>query len=357
MTITAGIRDAQRIQKMGSIMRFSLSPLFQFFLMLITFVCFILILQQAYTKFRPQETRTQIQSLSPSRIKMFGGVPAKVTIGLYVEHFSQFAMLQGKFAFEGLLWFEFNPVAISLKEIEDITINNGRIDKRSIAFSHYLDGNTMVICYHVTISLDATLNYKRFPVDSHALGIWFTHRTLSPKDIIFESAVSNLMLDQRAQQSGWVVAGLRVFSGYVPYKLSSEDNRKDYNFPYLLFSIDYARNSLRDGLTIFLPLLFMLFLSLCTFSLEAQRFFQTNYIGTAGSITGILAYRFVIESMAPRVGYFMISDYCFFLFLILALVVFFTNLFTDKFERMYLTLIVIGIHAVFIGGFSYLLLG
>lgn len=338
-------------------MRYALSPLFQFALMLITFICFITILRQAYAKFRPQENRTQIQSLSPSRIQMFGGVPAKVIIGLYIEHFSQFTMLQGKFAFDGLLWFEFNPITTSLKDIDDITITSGKIDKKSIAFTKYLDATTMVVCYHVSITIDTTLNYKRFPVDSHFVGVWFTHRTLSPKDIIFESAVSNLMLDPRAQQSGWIVAGLRVFSGYLPYNLSSADNRKDYFFPYLLFSIDYARNSFRDGLTIFMPLLFMLFLALFTFSLDPTKMFATVYGIAAGSISGIVAYRFVIESMAPKVGYFMISDYCFFLFLILALIIFFTNLFADTLKQIHLTLTVVGIHTIFVVGFAYLLLG
>jgi hypothetical protein len=53
---------------------------------------------------------------------------------------------------------------------------------------------------------------------------------------------------------------------------------------------------------------------------------NTSISIAAGSVTGILAYRFVIANMSPKVGYFVFSDYLFFLFLTMSTLVFLVNI-------------------------------
>ena len=70
----------------------------------------------------------------------------------------------------------------------------------------------------------------------------------------------------------------------------------------------------------------------------------------AASIPALFAYRFVIESLSPNVSYFMVSDYLFFLYLLLSLLTFLSVSRALNEPVRIKKLIIIGLYALMLVG-------
>jgi hypothetical protein len=164
------------------------------------------------------------------------------------------------------------------------------------------------------------LNYADFPLDDHTIYLVLSNHFFSPSEVIFHSDRSSFNVT--ALITGWRAVDHAVETGFNTVVLDKFDDRKITSFPVAIFSIDFSRNAMRYVLTILLPLMLIFYLVLFSFSVEPG----TSISLTAGGITGMLAYRFVIENLSPATGTFMMSDYLFFLFLAGSFFVFFLNL-------------------------------
>jgi hypothetical protein len=119
-------------------------------------------------------------------------------------------------------------------------------------------------------------------------------------------------------QTGWMIIDKNATTGYEEARFEdNSDHGQQKSYPITVFSFDVERYGLRHLLTILLPLLLSFYIGLFSLSTSSGGI----RIGII-SITAIVSYRFVIDRVSPSVGYFMISDYLFFLFLIAALVPF-----------------------------------
>ena len=85
--------------------------------------------------------------------------------------------------------------------------------------------------------------------------------------------------------------------------------------------MEFSRFGTRQLISILLPLLLIFYITVFCFSIEPQ----TSIGLSTGSMTAIIAYRFVIENLSPASGYFMLSDYLFFLILSACFITFFLN--------------------------------
>jgi hypothetical protein len=64
------------------------------------------------------------------------------------------------------------------------------------------------------------------------------------------------------------------------------------------------------------------FISLFCFAFDPETHSGTIFSLASAGVTGLLSYRFVIENMTPKVGYFVLSDRLFVLFLTASLIEF-----------------------------------
>ena len=182
------------------------------------------------------------------------------------------------------------------------------------------------------------------------------NRFIEPSEVIFESSRREFNIEQDMSFRGWIKVDKNVETGYIDSQLDSFDPTKEIIYPAVLFSIDYARSSVRYVFSILLPLAIMFYVSLFTLSLSLRDSLPI----TAGIVTAILAYRFIIEYLSPRVGYFMGSDLIFFLFLGASVGVFILNVaeFIGKVQlsKKVKTFILILFHLIVIGGMLFLVL-
>ena len=305
--------------------------------------------------FRTSDSIPTINPITPAKVAQFGGFSGIVNVGLYIEEFQQFSIEENAFTFDAMVWFRFEPDVISLETLEKFTFENGTILQRSQPDTQIIDGQ-LNVRYTVRVQCTSNLEYKTFPLDDHRIYIMLANRFIEPSEVIFESSRREFNIEQDMSFRGWIKVDKNVETGYIDSQLDSFDPTKEIIYPAVLFSIDYARSSVRYVFSILLPLAIMFYVSLFTLSLSLRDSLPI----TAGIVTAILAYRFIIEYLSPRVGYFMGSDLIFFLFLGASVGVFILNVaeFIGKvhLSKKVKTFILILFHLIVIGGMLFLVL-
>lgn len=295
---------------------------FQIFLIILSIIFAGFALYRPLHLFTTTDPRAELLSITPQLIQEFGSEPATVKVGFFIRDFPVFNMVKGDFTIVGIVWFEFDPSIISLETLNKFVFDKAEFLQRSATYSRIV-GDKLFVRYDVKLKFNLPLQYKYFPLDDHRLSIMLTHELITPGEIKFSSGINEFIVGPNMESAGWGEVGRQVKLGYTEAVLDTTDATKKVYHPAALFSIDYRRIGIRYSLTIFLPLLLIFYLSLFSFSLDPINYRGSIVSLATGGITALLAYRFVIESLSPSVGYFMLSDYIFFLFLFALCIVFF----------------------------------
>ena len=180
-----------------------------------------------------------------------------------------------------------------------------------------------------------------------------TNKYVTPEELIFSSSLSSFLISANVLIIGWKPVDRSVESGFTVSVLDKFDQNKDVSHPKMLFAIDFKRIGIQDIFLIFLPLCLMVFIGLFSFSLDPPKMTARIFTLTLTSITGLMGYRFVLQSLTPQVGYLLLSDCIFLLFLGVIFLIFCTCLIIVKYDKMSPNLIVFR-GLIFI--FSYMLL-
>ncbi len=293
---------------------------FQFALILISITILGALIFWRSSFFVSYEEHPSIQPITPEQYQKFGGFSHTVTVGLLIDQFINFNMVTNDFIFDGVVWFKFDPGAISLDLLSKFSFIQGTILEKSEPDIRLID-DKMLVKYVVRVEFKSDLNYQDFPLDSHSIYIALINKFVSPSEVIFESSRREFTTNANVASSGWDLVDESVKNGFIKSALDPYDKRQDVTYPATLFTLDYSRNSIRYSLSIILPLALIFYLMVFSISL---RLISAIAI-TAAGITAILAYRFVIENLSPRTGFFMISDLLFFLFLAATIGIFIIN--------------------------------
>ncbi len=325
---------------------------FQLILIVISIVILGALIVWRSSSFVSHEQMPKINPITPAKFHELGGFSHSVVVGLLMDKFISFEMVTNSFTFDGTVWFKFDPGAISLDSLAKFSFVKGTIKKMSEPKISLID-DKMLVKYTVRVEFISDLNYQDFPLDSHSLYIELINETVSPNEILFESSRREFSVNDPVTNSGWNLVDTAVETGYLTSHLDPYDSRQDSTYPVALFSLDYARNSIRYTLSIILPLALIFYLMLFSLSL---RLISAIAITSAGT-TAILAYRFVIETLSPKTGFFMISDYLFFLFLAATIGSFIINVIEAQFQitSLYKKIIIIGIHIITILAIIYII--
>lgn len=297
------------------------SPQFQLFFIVVSFICVSFFLHYRTSTFNFTDEAPQIELITPQKLTEFGGNTNHVKTGIYINQFEKFDIVKNEFTFSGFIWFEFNPDIISLKTIEKFSFERGEIHSKSEADTQINHGK-LTARYHIRASFSSPIDYRSFPLDDHRIFISLTHQFVTPTEMLFEASQRRMIIDTDLTSFGWQKIDQTVMNGYISKRIDTQTHQTIMQTPIAIFALDIARYGTRNLLSIFLPLLLLFYLALFSFSFKEKELMLSL---SAGSVTGILGYRFVIESLSPQVGYSMISDYIFLLFLISSVIIFLYN--------------------------------
>lgn len=331
------------------------SPLFQAVFVAITTLVLGYYFTRETDRFTSTDREPSILPLTAERLVQFGGSPDPVAVGLHIQDFVTFDVVKNDFLFTGIIWFEFDPSVVSLDSIGKFSLLRGEILERSEPHTRIVGGGRAMAEFDVRVRLTTPLDYRYFPLDDHRIAVTITNTSLQPDEVIFTANTRGLFAEQIVGQAGWKPRDLYVKTGITEAMLKRDDPSKTVYHPAASFTIQYERTGSRYALLIFLPLLLIFFLSLFSLSLDPEKYSGSILSLGAGGVSALLAYRFVIENLSPAVGYFMLSDYFYFLFLSLTMVVFFVDIFAQRLNENYKRLIIAALHILVIVSGVYLM--
>ncbi len=292
-------------------------PEFQVFAFFVTSGIVLILGGLSMQHFQPHEKYPEINSVTPEKIKEWGGDPVQVEVGLYITNWHQFKIVENLFVFDGVIWFQFDPALISLDTIDKFSFEKGELLRKSPPSTKLIDGKLFAE-YKVRLRFTTTLSHKFFPLDDHRIYITVVNTYVTPSEVIFRSYKSDFATSKKIFIPGWNQVDTAVQTGYEEEYIDKFDQRKVIRYPQVVFMLDFMRSGIRLILLIFLPLFLIFFMSLFWFAFAPDEG-RTIMALTTGSVTALIAYRYVIQTMSPaKVGYFLLSDHIFTFFLALA---------------------------------------
>jgi hypothetical protein len=333
----------------------TVSPLYQIVLIMISSIILSALFYHREHTFKIQDPLTPYSTINPKSFKEFGGFANDIRVGLYISEFEEFDIVKNSFIFSGQIWFSFAPGIISIDTLQKFSFTSGDILYQSAPVTR-LVGDNILVQYTVKVHLKSILNLADFPMDDHTLCIQLQHLYITPNELFFTAQIPDFNIEMSPKVFGWNIVDREAKSGYIELNLDQLDTAQKTVYPTVLFFIDIIRTGMQYTLTLFLPLLLIFFLMLFAFSIQDL---GTSISITAGGVTTILAYRFVIVSIAPDVGYFILTDYLFLLFLAISILIFFLSLCDIYYQMITLwakKIMIASLHIVVTGVTVYLLL-
>lgn len=294
--------------------KFSTIPYQIFFLIGATVILFAL-LYKPIIEFHPVGKEPSVLAVDAQTVTQWGAEPIKIKTGFSITDIIKFDILKNEFVVNAIIWFAFDPEKVDLETLEKFSFTKGEVVKKSDPVIVKRSDNQTIATYYIRIQFGTVLDYARFPLDDHRLFLNLTHYSVNAQNMIFEVAPADYIVSDNVYIAGWQIVGHVVKSGYSENKMGDQA----IDQPKVIFSLDVSKQDLRQLLLIFLPLLLIFFVSIFAFSIKDIVLAITVILA---SISGLLAYAFVIQTISPLVGYFMLSDY-FFIFVILSIFIVF----------------------------------
>ena len=290
------------------------TPKYQLLTQAFAIIIILISLYPRIYQFRPVDPIPPIIPITPIDIKKWGTEPTPIQTGFHIVSFKNFDINLNIFSYEGIVWFLFDPTLISLNTISKFSIMQGEITYKSNPETKLIE-EKLFVRYHIRINFTCNINHRHFPLDSHQIPIVFVNESISPHEAIFIAYETDFSISPKLAITNWSILDSHTQTGYLKSDLDPLDSKKDIYSPQVIYTLDIIRNSTRGVLIIFLPLLFLFFTTFFSLSLDPKSLSASVERYSITSITALIAYRFVIDQMSPKVGYFMLSDYLFLLFL------------------------------------------
>jgi hypothetical protein len=307
-------------------------------------------------RFTSFDDSPRINPLVPEKVLEFGQAPGIVKVGLYIQHFPEFDVLENNFTFTGIVSFEFDPSIISLDILQKFSFSKGDIVEKSEPVVRFLQGDRVFAQYDVKVEFKTNLNEEKFPFSDRSIYVMIVNRFVSPGEVAFEAMRSRFNVDPALHIPDWNYHDRSVQAGYLESKLDEFDTEKNVYRPVIVFKLDLMRAGIRQALLIILPLALIFYVTLFSLSYPGDSRAETKRLGLAvGGVTAILSYRFVIEQLSPQVGYFTVSDSIYFMFLGVMLAVLIVNLVRARINYTATLFTLLFLHIVVLSSITYLL--
>ncbi len=349
----AGMNEAQLEQ--AGVGNYTVTAHFQIISMILVILSFAGMFIYSKKFVRIKDPYENILPLTPQKRLDFGGRPAELQLGFLLRGFPFFDMTKGTFSVNVALYFVFDPRLMSVDRVSEFFFKRGVILSKSDPVIK-ISGNKLFVQYELRLKFDVSLNYEDFPFDGHRVNFVVYHPNISPGEVYYTAVRNDFLINRNIEIPGWNIVDRRVVTGFEEERLVIVDRANpivSYH-PSAVFTVDFDRLGARQIMTIFIPLLLIFFISLLSFSLNPFSGARTTMLSlAAASITALISYRFVIENMSPSVGYLLIVDRMFLVFLILCGMVFLVTIFGARITRFYKSLIAAGLQSIVVAAFGY----
>lgn len=236
--------------------------------------------------------------------------PAIVEVGFSLSNFAEFDITTNNFIAEGVVWFLFDPEVITLENLQEFSFDKGSMLEKSDPMIKKIGSKTLAR-FDVRFSFTTNLDYRNFPLDDHRIYMVLKNEHLLAEQVEFIAAKENFTHAPDVEESGWELISSDVRAGYIVTELSGINGHEELVFPRVQFSLDYDRSGIHLLIILFTPLLLLFFTALAVFLVRVPSNFDASNT-FMGSLFALISYLFVLETIAPKVGYLMLSDLIYF---------------------------------------------
>lgn len=247
-----------------------------------------------------------------------------VKVGLVITNMPEFDISENKFMADLIVWFEFDSSKVAFELIDKFSFDRAKIDEKSEPFIAH-KGAVTVARYRIRLTFSSPLDHRLFPLNDHTLYLTLKNDHVGADKLAFVTSV--FTIEPEAETDVWTVVGKSTEAGYFEDVLGEHASLK---YPGIVFSLDLAKQGMRKVMLIMLPMLILFILASFSFSLDPKKLASSILGLSTGTLTGLIAYRFVIERVEPNVGYFTFTDHVFNLFLVAIFIIYVVNLFCVK---------------------------
>jgi hypothetical protein len=308
------------------------NPRFKMVILCIVILYIIGVVKFALLYFKTTDTIPKIQPINTETIKKLGAFTAKVKTGFLLKQFPSFNLTGNLFMIDAIIWFEFNSDEIMIDTIEKFSFDQGSIKFKTPPDIKIID-NKILAKYNVLFELKTDLQFHKFPFEDHRLPIIVSNNFVTPEEMYYVVDGSSFQLLPDIFPANWKVVDTNVDAGYINLPLDKQDATKKTANPKALFIINFAKNSIKQIMVIFIPLFSAACFSLLSFITKI-----TNTVGrftlAVSGVTALLGYRFVIEQIMPKVGYFTTTDEIYIFLLLFSFICFLFQLMFTRHDHL-----------------------
>jgi hypothetical protein len=275
-------------------------------LVALSFALFMLCLYKPIMQFSPLDSSPQITPYTQAQINP---AATPVRTGMRITDFLKFDAIKNEYVVNAIVWFVYNPQKISTEKVGLFSFTKGEIIKKSDPTITLVDNGLTMAQYHIRVQFSSIPNYARFPLDDHYVYLNLTNTSVDPRTVLFTADQADYSVSHNVYTPGWRMVEHTVRSGYATEQLTAHHTIQQ---PKISFSMGLSKQDYRQLLLIILPLLLIFYCGIFAFSIKDPSLAMTVILA---SIAGLIAYSFVIQTLSPVVGYLMLSDHLFLLFL------------------------------------------
>lgn len=252
----------------------------------------------------------------PTQVKRLAN---KVEVGLHINNFPEFSFHKNKFILDALVWFKFPVGTESLASIQEFSFQNGQIRHRSLPIIKVVD-DVVLISFQTTVEFKSHLNYTLYPMSDHRLRIILENRRATPNEITFESNVNNFALSDDLLTSTWTPKKKIVQAGFIKSLLHERDDSLHINYPCVVFTLEFANESMRDLISLYIPLFILFFIGFFSLLINIRDDSLRTSILT-GAMPTLVLFRLVIDNAGPQASNITKVDYLYYILVSLSLLI------------------------------------
>lgn len=286
---------------------------------------FIVMLLISIKKIEFHEVEPSIQSYEPEEGRKFGDTPPSVEVGIFVRSMPKFDIDNGQFSLIGSIWFYYYPSQISLEDIKKFKIDRGEILQKSEPKSKKVKEKILTV-FDVNISFSSELNYRYFPFADHRVFLVVKFPQSTAQEMLLVSGKSNIIFDEDLFPGGWKLVDYATRYGFYSEYLDKNENKKFLANPQIYFSFNFKKPGFRKILIIIIPAFILFLLAMISLLIQNRESNQVSVNLSLAAISGLLVHRFVIENLSPKVGYFIMSDWLYTMFITMSFFSFILNI-------------------------------
>jgi len=197
--------------------------------------------------------------------------PAKIAVGVYVNHIYGIDIKNNQFNVDFYIWFRWQGE--DLKPVESFELSNGRIISKSGIVKRPINGQNYASC-RVVATITEFWDLRRFPLDDHTLTLEIEDSERDTRNAIYQADAENATVSPELQVSGYIVTGNRGRAGTHTYHTNYGDTSlahdRESSYARYSFEIDIKRPGFGRFMKVFFGLFIAVLISWCAFHVRPK---------------------------------------------------------------------------------------